>query len=45
VQQLMDFPVGDHDDGPDALEMALRTMIELWNGRVDSARGVARLCP
>jgi predicted phage terminase large subunit-like protein len=33
VQQLRDFPVGDHDDGPDALEMALRLMIELWNGR------------
>src|SRR5262249_13723492 len=24
VQQLRDFPVGDHDDGPDALEMARR---------------------
>jgi predicted phage terminase large subunit-like protein len=24
VNQLKDFPVGDHDDGPDALEMALR---------------------
>jgi predicted phage terminase large subunit-like protein len=33
VQQLRDFPVGDHDDGPDALEMALRLMIELWNGK------------
>jgi predicted phage terminase large subunit-like protein len=33
VQQLRDFPVGDHDDGPDALEMALRLLIELWNGR------------
>jgi hypothetical protein len=33
VQQLRDFPVGAHEDGPDALEMALRVMIELWNGR------------
>ena len=33
VQQLKDFPVGDHDDGPDALEMALRLSIHLWNGR------------
>jgi predicted phage terminase large subunit-like protein len=24
VEQLQQFPVGDHDDGPDALEMALR---------------------
>jgi hypothetical protein len=32
VQQLKDFPVGDHDDGPDALEMALRLSIDLWMG-------------
>ena len=24
VEQLRDFPHGDHDDGPDALEMAVR---------------------
>jgi predicted phage terminase large subunit-like protein len=24
VEQLKEFPVGDHDDGPDALEMAVR---------------------
>lgn len=24
VEQLKDFPIGDHDDGPDALEMAIR---------------------
>ncbi len=29
VDQLRDFPVGDHDDGPDALEMALRLMNDL----------------
>jgi len=33
VEQLRDFPVGDHDDGPDALEMALRLLIDLWNGK------------
>lgn len=33
VRQLKEFPVGSHDDGPDALEMALRIMIEAWNGR------------
>lgn len=32
VQQLKDFPVSDHDDGPDALEAALRLAVELWNG-------------
>ena len=29
VQQLREFPEGDHDDGPDALEMALRVMDRL----------------
>src|SRR5262249_11470492 len=43
VQQLRDFPVGDHDDGPDALEMALRLMIELWNGRLAAKQPVQRL--
>jgi predicted phage terminase large subunit-like protein len=33
VQQLQTFPVGDHDDGPDALEYALRLAISLWNGK------------
>ena len=30
VDQLRDFPGGTHDDGPDALEMALRLAEELW---------------
>lgn len=30
VEQLRDFPSGAHDDGPDALEMALRLAEELW---------------
>jgi len=33
VEQMRDFPTASHDDGPDALEMALRCMIELHNGR------------
>jgi predicted phage terminase large subunit-like protein len=32
VDQLRDFPLGDHDDGPDALEMALRLATELFRG-------------
>lgn len=31
VQQLRDFPNGPHDDGPDAMEMALRLAIWLHN--------------
>jgi len=27
VDQLRDFPLGEHDDGPDALEMALRMLL------------------
>ena len=33
VEQLQEFPIGDHDDGPDALEMALRLAAELLQGR------------
>ena len=29
VDQLMDFPLADHDDGPDALEMCIRLPMEL----------------
>lgn len=29
VSQLKDFPVGEHDDGPDALELAIRVADEL----------------
>jgi predicted phage terminase large subunit-like protein len=28
VDQLMDFPIADHDDGPDALEMCVRLPVE-----------------
>jgi predicted phage terminase large subunit-like protein len=33
VDQLRDFPLGDHDDGPDALEMAIRLAGHLRDGR------------
>jgi len=33
VEQLRQFPIADHDDGPDALEMALRLAGELLEGR------------
>ena len=29
VDQLMDFPIAEHDDGPDALEMCVRLPIEV----------------
>lgn len=33
VEQLRGFPEAQYDDGPDALEMSLRSLIELHNGR------------
>jgi predicted phage terminase large subunit-like protein len=35
VDQLRDFPNGAHDDGPDALEMALRLAEDVWHGPSD----------
>jgi len=35
VDQLRDFPSGAHDDGPDALEMALRLAEDVWHGPSD----------
>lgn len=32
VQQLRDFPHGEHDDGPDALEMVLRVTLGILRG-------------
>jgi len=38
VQQLRDFPHGEHDDGPDALEMVLRVTREvLHSGQPEPA--------
>ncbi len=39
VEQLREFPVGDHDDGPDALEMAVRLVNDLLRPRVDDGLG------
>lgn len=39
VQQLRDFPAGDHDDGPDALEMAVRMAAQLLQPRPDDGLG------
>lgn len=36
VDQLRDFPAAAHDDGPDALEMALRLAEEVWHGQTTS---------
>jgi predicted phage terminase large subunit-like protein len=33
VEQMKDFPVHAHDDGPDSLEMALRVMIQQHNSK------------
>ena len=35
VEQLKDFPIADHDDGPDAAEMALRLAAEMLDNRSD----------
>lgn len=37
VSQLREFPLGKHDDFPDALEMALRVMIKAWNSKRQTA--------
>ena len=41
VEQCQDCPLGEHDDGPDALEMASRLASELIHGRraVDNIGG------
>ncbi len=31
LEQMRDFPASDHDDGPDALEMAVRLVAEMMN--------------
>ena len=35
IDQLRDFPLGSHDDGPDALEMALRLLLGLRQEKED----------
>ena len=39
VEQLKQFPVADHDDGPDALEMAVRLAAEMLRGVVGDGLG------
>ncbi len=38
VEQLRDFPLGTHDDGPDALEMAIRIAEEMSGANLASDR-------
>ena len=39
VHELEEFPVGDHDDGPDALEMAVRLAAEMLAPGYDDGLG------
>lgn len=39
VEQLKEFPIGDHDDGPDALEMAVRLAAD-WLHQPATADGL-----
>jgi predicted phage terminase large subunit-like protein len=39
VNQLKDFPAGDFDDGPDALEMAVRLASEMLGGAQEDGLG------
>jgi predicted phage terminase large subunit-like protein len=43
VEQMKDFPVGDHDDGPDALQMALVLLLKLWNGELNEIPRMTRV--
>jgi predicted phage terminase large subunit-like protein len=40
VDQLRDFPLGSHDDGPDALEMAFRLAAEWMSGGGKASDGL-----
>jgi predicted phage terminase large subunit-like protein len=40
VEQMRDFPNGDHDDGPDALEMAVRLAAELLSRTDDDVETI-----
>lgn len=44
VEQLRNFPIGDHDDGPDALEMAIRLAAELL-GQDETSDGLGDRLP
>ena len=38
TQQMRDFPLADHDDGPDSLQLGIRMMELLLSGRVEGKR-------
>lgn len=35
VKQLREFPIGEHDDGPDAMEMCLYVLKKLYAGEIE----------
>ncbi|HUW30181.1 MAG TPA: terminase family protein [Planctomycetota bacterium] len=39
VKQLQNFPHDDHDDGPDALHIAVETLIGIWGMKADGLGG------
>ena len=45
VDQLRDFPLGSHDDGPDALEMALRLAEQTYHGDQNDDDGLGSRIP
>lgn len=42
VEQLRDFPLGAHDDGPDALEMSIRLAEKILRPPDDDGLGAAQ---
>jgi predicted phage terminase large subunit-like protein len=42
VEQLMAFPLGEHDDGPDSAEYGVRMLVKATTGMVYPPRGVFR---
>lgn len=38
ISQMKDFPVGDHDDGPDSIEMAVRKAGEFYSQQVSHSQ-------
>ena len=45
VEQLQEFPISDHDDGPDALEMAIRLAAQTLHGRTAAGDGLGNRLP
>ncbi len=45
VEQLKEFPLADHDDGPDALEMAIRLAAEWFDRRGRGGDGLGNRLP